>query len=387
MDVTVPKKELLRLVGRCQGVADKKSTMPALSNVLLSINGPSELRVAATDLYLAISGTASGVEVKKGGSVAVPAKDLYERIKMMPDGPLHIVTNDGFSTTIKAAASARRYTLRGMPGEDFPALAEPDPKAATLELELDLLSKLISRTHFSISTDETRAALNSALFEWDGDRVRMVTTDGHRLSKMELRVPGRQATATMLIPLKAIGELRRLADEAKAEGGKEGGGKEGEAQKVAITQSGPNAFFVVGGTRFSVKLVDAQFPPYSQVIPQTSDRAIRVPRASFADALRAVSLAASDRTGGVKLEITSGAMRITSESPETGDGFDEIGVDYSGAEVVIGFNARYFLDVLGSLDDDEVVLGIGGDLDPAVIKPAAESDDQSYKAVVMPMRI
>jgi DNA polymerase-3 subunit beta len=387
MDVTVPKKELLRLVGRCQGVADKKSTMPALSNVLLSISGPSELRVAATDLYLAVSGTASGVEVRKGGSVAVPAKDLYERIKMMPDGPLHVVTNDGFSTTIKAAASARRYTLRGMPGEDFPALAEPDPKAATLELELDLLSKLISRTHFSISTDETRASLNSALFEWDGDRVRMVTTDGHRLSKMELRVPGRQATATMLIPLKAIGELRRLADEAKTEGGKEAGGKEGEAQKVAITQSGPNAFFVVGGTRFSVKLVDAQFPPYSQVIPQTSDRAIRVPRAPFADALRAVSLAASDRTGGVKLEVTSGAMRITSESPETGDGFDEISVDYSGAEVVIGFNARYFLDVLGALDDDEVVLGIGGDLDPAVIKPAAESDDQSYKAVVMPMRI
>src|SRR5215467_13805113 len=217
MDVTVPKKELLRLVGRCQGVADKKSTMPALSNVLLSVNGPSELRIAATDLYLAVSGSAPGVEVKKGGSVAVPAKDLYERIKMMPEGPVHIATNDGFSTTIKAAASARRFTLRGMPGEDFPALAEPDPKAAMLELELDLLSKLIARTHFSISTDETRAALNSALFEWDGDRVRMVTTDGHRLSKMELRVPGRQASATMLIPLKAVQELRRLCEDMMAE--------------------------------------------------------------------------------------------------------------------------------------------------------------------------
>jgi DNA polymerase-3 subunit beta len=186
----------------------------------------------------------------------------------------------------------------------------------------------------------------------------------------------------MLIPFKAIGELRRLGDEARAEGG-----KEGEAQNVLITQSGPNAFFVIGGTRFSVKLVDAQFPPYSQVIPQTSDRAIRAPRAAFADALRAVSLAASDRTGGVKLEVTSGAMRITSESPETGDGFDEVAVDYAGAEVVIGFNAKYFLDVLGAIDDEEVVLGIGGDLDPAVIKPATESDEQSYKAVVMPMRI
>ena len=141
----------------------------------------------------------NGVEVKKGGSVAVPAKDLFERIKMMPEGPIHVATNDGFSTTLKAAASARRYTLRGMPGEDFPALAEPDPKAATLELELDSLSKLIARTHFSISTDETRAALNSALFEWDGDRVRMVTTDGHRLSKMELRADSTRARSTKAV--------------------------------------------------------------------------------------------------------------------------------------------------------------------------------------------
>ena len=381
MDVTVPKKDLVRLVGRCQGVADKKSTMPALSNVLISVSGPTELRVAATDLYLAMSGVASNVEVRKGGSIAVPARDLFERIKMMPDGPVHLSTTDGFSMSVRAGTIARRYTLRGMPGEDFPSLAEPDPKAASLELELSLLSTLIARTHFSISTDETRAALNSALFEWDGDRVRMVTTDGHRLSKMEVRVAGRQATATMLIPLKAIVELRRLCDEARAED------KGGDGGNVLISQSGPNAFFLLGGSRFSIKLVDAQFPPYAQVIPQTSERAIRAPRAAFADALRAVSLAASDRTGGVKLEVTSSAMRITSESPETGDGFDEVPVEYIGPDVTIGFNAKYFLDVLSAIDDEEIVLGIGGDLDPAVIKPATESDERNYKAVVMPMRI
>src|SRR5262249_29264824 len=165
------------------------------------------------------------------------------------------------------------------------------------------------------------------------------------------------------------------------------GGKDEEVSKVVITQSGPNAFFTLGGSRFSVKLVDAQFPPYSQVIPQTSERAIRVPRAAFADALRAVSLAASDRTGGVKLDVLSGAMCITSESPESGDGFDEVAVDYAGPEVIIGFNAKYFLDVLGAIDDEEVVLGVGGDLDPAIIKPASESDERNYKAVVMPMRI
>jgi DNA polymerase-3 subunit beta len=376
MDLVAPKKDLLRLVSRCQGVADKKSAMPVLANVLLAAEG-NALRVSATDLYLSVSGQASA-EVSRAGTVAVPAKDLLERIKAMPDGPVQVTAKDGAQTILKAVGSPRRYTLHGMPGTDFPALPKPAADAASLELPVELLALLISRTHFSISTDETRAHVNSALFEWAGDRVRMVTTDGHRLSKMEATVAGSSATATMLVPLKAISELRRLADEARAEK---------QDAMVAITQSGPNAFFRLAGTQFSVKLVDAQFPPYQQVIPSLTDRSVRAPRASFADALRAVSLAASDRTGGVKLAMADGTLRITSESPESGNGFDEISVDYAGPELTIGFNARYFLDILGAMEDDEIVLGISGELDPAVIRPGTESSQESYVAVVMPMRI
>ena len=231
-----------------------------------------------------------------------------------------------------------------------------------------------------MSTDETRAHLNSALFEWDGDVVRMVSTDGHRLSKMEVQVPGRQAAATMLIPLKAIQELRRLCDELAAEGSKD---KDNKPQ-ISITQSGSSAFFQAGGTTFSVKLVEAQFPPYAQVIPQSSEKKIRLPRATFADALRAVSIAASERTGGVKLSLQTGTLRISSESPDSGEGSDEVPVDYTGAGMTIGFNAKYFLDVLASLDEEEVILGLGGELDPAVVRPAS---DRAFLAVVMPMRI
>jgi hypothetical protein len=127
--------------------------------------------------------------------------------------------------------------------------------------------------------------------------------------------------------------------------------------------------------------------PYQQVIPALSERSVRAPRLAFADALRAVSLAASDRTGGVKLSVAQGTLRITSESPESGNGFDELPVDYSGPELTIGFNAKYFLDVLAAVDDEEIVLGISGELDPAVLRPGAESSDQSYVAVIMPMRI
>jgi DNA polymerase-3 subunit beta len=382
MELTVAKKDLLRVVGRMQGVAERKSTMPVLSNVLLAVNGPSTLRVAATDLYLSLVGNIP-VDVSKGGSVAVSAKDLLERIRMMPDGPLHLSSQDNAATTLRAVGSARRYTLRGMPGDDFPPLPSAAEGSPSLALEVAVLQELIAKTHFSISGDETRAHLNSALFEWDGDVVRMVTTDGHRLSKMEMKVSGRQASATMLIPLKAIQELRRLCDDFLGE--TKDVSKDASARpQLQITQSGSSAYFQGGGMAFAVRLVDAQFPPYAQVIPQQSDKLVRVPRAAFADALRAVSVAASERTGGVKLAVSQGAMRISTESPDTGDGFDEVPVEYTGPTMTIGFNAKYFLDVLGALDDEEVELGFGGELDPVVVRPHSA---RRFLAVVMPMRI
>jgi DNA polymerase-3 subunit beta len=390
MELTVAKKDLLKIVARMQGVAERKSTMPVLANVLLAADGNNALRLAATDLYLSLMGRIPA-EIAKGGSVAVSAKDLFERVKNMPDGPIVIASQDNATTTIKASGTARRYTLRGMPGDDFPPLPQPAEGSPTLALDVDVLSELIAKTHFSISTDETRAHLNSALFEWDGEVVRMVTTDGHRLSKVDVKVSGRQASATMLIPLKAIQELRRLCDEMLADGGSttsEGGAGKKKAE-LLITQSGSSAFFQGAGTTFSVKLVDAQFPPYSQVIPQASEKVVRAPRSALADALKAVSVAASERTGGVKLSLSKGSMRITSESPESGDGFDEIPVEFAGPNMSIGFNAKYFLDVLAAISDEEVAIGLSGELDPAVLRPAGATttSDRQFLSVVMPMRI
>jgi DNA polymerase-3 subunit beta len=382
MELTVTKKDLLRLVARMQGVAEKKSTMPVLSSVLLLAQAGKEkdskglVTLSATDLYLGLTGSIAA-EVSKPGTVAVPAKDLVERVKMMPEGPIQISSPDGATTTLKAKGSARRYTLRGMPGTDFPPLPAPQAGAPSLSLEVNVLRELIEKTYFSISTDETRAHLNSAFFEWEGDTVRMVTTDGHRLSKLEVKVDGKQATATMLIPQKAIMELRGLCDEMAQEGT--------DKPELKITQSGASAFFQAGTLTFSVKLVEAQFPPYAQVIPQNQEKIVRAPRLELASALRAVSIAASERTGGVKVHVAKGVMRIMSESPDSGDGFDEIAVDYDGAPITIGFNAKYFLDVLGALHEEEVQLSLSGELDPAVLRPGKSEKD--FLAVVMPMRI
>lgn len=381
MELVVAKKDLLRLVTRMQNVAERKSTMPVLSNVLLTVDGANALRLSATDLYLAISGRIAA-EVTSGGSVAVSAKDLFERVKMMPEGPIVISTQESSLTTLKASGSARRYTLRGAPGDEFPPLPVPSDGSPTLALDVDVLQSLIERTHFSISPDESRPHLNSALFEWEGDVVRMVTTDGHRLSKMEIHVSGRQASATMLIPHKAVQELRRLCDDALVEHGRDGA-KDKKAQ-LQITQSGSNAFFQSGATTFSVKLVDAQFPPYAQVIPKTSEKRLRAPRLALAEALRAIAIAASERTGGVKVSLGTNTLRITSESPESGDGFDELPIEYTGPAITLGFNAKYVLDVLSALQEEEVDIGLSGELDPAVVRPVS---DVQFLGVVMPMRI
>ena len=383
MELTAAKKDLLKLVNRMQAVAEKKSTMQVLSNVLLAAEGNGQLRLAATDLYLGLLGRIEAT-ITKPGSVAVPAKDLFERIKNMPDGPIVIATQDNGQTTLKAQGTARRYTLRGVPGEDFPPLPQPQEGSPSYSLDVLALKELMDKTHFSISTDETRAHLNSALFEWEGETVRMVTTDGHRLSKMEIKVPGKHATTSMLIPLKAINELRRLCDEALAEGG--------DKATLSIIESGSSAFFQTGGVTFSVKLVEAKFPPYSQVIPQNTDKIVRVSRSGLHEALKAVSIASSERTSGVKVAVQKGTMRITSESPESGEGFDELPVDYAGPNLSIGFNAKYFLDVLSALNDDEVELALSGELDPAVVRPStaqkpASAAGRDFLAVVMPMRI
>ncbi len=378
MHVVVSKKDLSRVLARCQGASDKKSTMPVLGNVLIETTTEG-IRLSATDLVLAVSGEIPG-DVERSGSVAVGARDLYERTKMMPDGEVELEVGEEASTTIRSKTSARRYTIHGVPGGEFPALpvAEEDE---WIELDASVMSRLIASTHFSISSDETRLHLSSALFELEDNRLRMVATDGHRLSKMEIRAPEMSGKESMLIPLKGIMELRRLCDEAVADTTQE------ETPKIRIQKSGPNVYCQLAGFRFSVKLVDAKFPPYNQVIPAQSEHVVRAPRMGLADALKAVSLAASDRTGGVKITLTEGSIRVESESPEAGEGFDEIPVDHSGPTLTIGLNARYVLDVLGAITDDEVILGISGELDPAVIRPGGDATDRDYLAVVMPMRI
>jgi DNA polymerase-3 subunit beta len=378
MHLVIQKRNFLRSLARTHSVADRKSSMPILSNILLSTEGPKTLRLAATDLYLSVSSAASA-EVKTQGTIALAARTLFEIVKSLPEGELSIQVVGNHAAEIRSGKV--RFKIPGMPGQDFPSLSSPG-NAEFAALEAEELGKLISHTHYSMSADETRPHLACALFEGDGKSVRMVTTDGHRLSKAEYKLAeGRKLLSfSMLVPSKGIAELRRLVDEAKSDRAK----TEDTPTSIDVATAGGSAFFRRDDAVLSVKLVDEQFPPYNKVIPSSPSRKIGVSRALLTEALRRIALVASDKSGSVRFAAEPGVLRITSENPEVGEGAEEIDVDFAGEPIEIGFNAKYVLDVLQSLTEDDVRLELGGQLDPGVVRPVGPTD---FVGVIMPMRI
>lgn len=377
MEFVVNKRDFVKGLSRVQSVADKKSAMPILTNVLIRADAGGNVTFAATDLLLAVTGSMKA-EVKKPGSVALPARHVFETVKALPEGEVTVTVEKNYSARIKG--HRRRFDLGGMPGEDFPSLPEVG-KVNLVQIPVDDLADLIAMTSFSMSTDDTRPHLAATLFETSGKTLRMVTTDGHRLSKAERKVQGIGENIKLLIPSKAIFELKRLVDEVRAE--KKDAGTPATIGVGAASSQGP-VFFQREGMTLSSKLVDAAFPSYEQVIPTSTDRSVRASRSGLLEALRAVSLVAADRTSGVKITATAGRMVLTSENPDIGAGMDELDATLEGPDVVIGFNSKYLIDVLGALSSEEVALDLSGELDPGLVRPVGKDD---YLGVIMPMRI
>src|ERR1700742_146912 len=215
MHLVIHKRNFLRALARTHSVADRKSSMPILSNILLTSDGTKTLRLAATDLYLSVAASANA-EIKQGGTIALAERTLFDIVKSLPEGELSLQVVGNHAAEIRSGKV--RFKIPGMPGQDFPAL--PSPGAAEFApLDVEELGRLVSLTHYSMSSDETRPHLACALFEGDSKVVRMVTTDGHRLSKAEYTVSeGKKPPSfSMLVPSKGVAELRRLVDEAKAD--------------------------------------------------------------------------------------------------------------------------------------------------------------------------
>lgn len=379
MELTIDKRSFLKGLARTHGVADRKSSMPILSNILLTTEDTNTLRLAATDLYLGVTATTQA-QIVTGGSIAVAARTLFDIVKNLPEGEVSWSVGPNGAAQIKCGKV--KYKIPGMSGDDFPPLPNPG-SGQFVELDAVKVGDLIAKTSYSMSSDDTRPHLAGALFEGDGKVLRMVTTDGHRLSKAEHKLEGDSMLSfSMLVPNKGIGELKRLIEDVKASHKK----SDTEAPAtIGVATTGGNAFFRANDVQLSVKLAEEQFPPYAKVIPAQQSRRVVMPRQSLIDSLKRISLVSNDKSGGVRFSVEPGVLRIVSESPDVGEGSEELDVDYAGEPVTIGFNAKYILDVLGALSEDEIALELSGELDPGVIKPCGDTAD--FVGVVMPMRV
>jgi DNA polymerase-3 subunit beta len=366
MKATAAKKTLLQALTRVERSADAKSTMPVLACVYLEAKD-STLFVGCADLYISAAETvAAGVD--KPGEAVVNAKALLERVKAMPDGP--VTVDIGKAATVLSGTTTRRFNIPMAHVYDMPHIPFPPSGEATAVIGAGVLADALALVTFSISTDETRANLNALKFELGGGLLRLVSTDGHRLTKVEVECEG---DGEALVPLPGVQQLARLAASVDAD------------EHIALWIHNGLVSAECQSKTVTVKQTDSTFPAWQQVVPKATPttRAV-VPREALADALRAVSLASSDRTGGVVFELDGGTLALTAESSEKGEASDEVPSDHQGPRLRIGFNAGYVLDVLKVLTCEEVVFGMGGVLDPLVMSPL---DGGGFEAVVMPMRV
>ncbi len=366
MEFRIQKTEFLRGLRLAQGIADRKSTMPILANVLVRTEGKSKILLAATDLNVSVSAELAA-KVEKEGGLTVGAKPLHEIVANMPGEDIVFKRAENNWADIKAAKVA--YKLVGMPDRDFPKM--PDHREVKYaKCDAATLREMIDKTLFSVSNDETRFHLNGVLFECDGAKARMVSTDGHRLSKVERTLTGGPALAAgVIIPKKGLVELKRAI--------------EGEKNAVDFAVHGSYVFVKTADVALAVKLIESQFPPYEQVIPKTNTKVAVIDRNALLEALKRAQLMASE-TRGVRFTFEDGVLRVASDNPELGEVREELEIEFKDEPLSVGFNPRYFTDILGQMVSDQIRIEVAGELDPAVVKPREGED---YLGVVMPMRI
>lgn len=370
MEIKIKKDDFLKTLSFTQNVVEKKSTMPILANVLLETENKS-LKVSATDLEVGISVNCPA-ETLKNGKVTVFARGLFDIIKELPNELIHIKTLENHWLSIKCGKSD--FKIVGMSAEEFPTIPVNKDGISYAE-EGDALLSMIEHTVFAMSTDETRYNLNGIFMQKTSiggkDGVRMVATDGHRLSLTERTSKSKWKLGKgVIIPRKGILELKKLLDAYEGD--------------FSFTVDEKNISVIKDNVCLVVRLIEGQFPPYEQVVPKDNKRIATVDRENIVKALRRVSLLASDKTKGVKFSFSPGHIEVSTSNPDYGEATEELDASYKGETFSIGFNARYFLDVLGVLEDEKVVLELKDDVSPCLIR---SEFDKGLLNVIMPMRM
>ena len=367
MDFRIDKNQLLKGLYLASGIADRKSTMAILANVLVRTDGKNRILCAATDLAVAVMAELPA-KVEVEGGLTLGARQFHEIVKGLAGEEIHLKRTE--QNWAEISAGRAEFKLVGIADREYPKLPAVS-EAQLSQVPSPVLRDMLAKTAFSISSDETRQHLAGVLFESDGKLARMVSTDGHRLSKVGRELPGGPVLEkAVLIPRKGVGEIRRVLE-----------GRDGPCS-IGVYQG--HFVLKVEDIALTVKLNEGQFPPYEQVIPKDNERVLQVGRDDLLDAFRRVAIMASDKTMGIRLALEKGKLGIEADNPDLGNAREKLDVDYKGPSVQVGFNARYFIDILTEVSSSDVKVELAGELDPAVVRPADGSD---YLGVIMPMRL
>jgi DNA polymerase-3 subunit beta len=372
MKVTVERAALLKSLGHVHRVVERRNTVPILANVLIKAQG-SKLAFKATDLDLEVTESIAA-EVGAGGSTTVPAHMLYEIVRKLPEGAqVEIEASDDRAVlTIRAGRS--RFVLQTLPESDFPDLAAGE-MTHSFKLAAPDLKRLIDKTQFAISTEETRYYLNGIYLHTAGSAkaptLRAVATDGHRLAQFELPSPaGAEGMPGIIVPRKTVGEVQRLIEDNEAE--------------VALELSQGKIRFTLGEAVLTSKLIDGTFPDYARVIPVGNDKELTIDKKEFEQAVDRVSTVSSERGRAVKLSLSSGKLTLSVTNPDSGSATEEIEVEYGSEPLDIGFNSRYLLDIAAQLEGEAAVLMLSDPGSPTLIQ---DRETKGALYVLMPMRV
>jgi DNA polymerase III subunit beta len=370
MEFSVKKFDLLAELELTQGVVERKTTIPILSNLLFEAKG-NRLSITATDLELSIR-TSCDAKVKKEGSGTIPAKKLYDLVRLLPDEEIRFKLIENH--WIQILSDRKSYKLVGMSKENFPAL--PGFPHALVKIPAALLNDLIAKTTFAISLEESRYTLNGALLVLKPESVTMVATDGHRLAMVENthKLEGLSAEVRVLVPKKAMTEIQRLAADSD------------DTATADFAQDESHLFFQIGRRLLTSRKLTGQFPNYEAVLPRDANKTVVLERGELQDALRRVSQLADQRSRAVKFVLAKEGIEISASSPEYGEAKEAIEKEYKGEPLAIGFNAQYILDFLAAAADGPIAFELKDEQSAGQLRPLADESSR-YRYVVMPMRI
>ena len=371
MKFKVLKSHIFKSISHLQGIVDKKNTLPVLSNILIEAKN-NTLTLSSTDMDISIIDKLE-CDVLEDGATTINSQILYDIVrKLNDDSEIEVISNNGKLLTLRSNGS--RFSLACLPKEDFPIIDQTND-GKSIKINSKIIYKLIDKTKFAISNEETRYFLNGLYFNLHQSNettiLTLVGTDGHRLAKFSHEIEQKiDQVIGVIIPKKTINELSKLLSDIDDE--------------IEIIISSTKIIFFVGELIFISKLIDGTFPDYKRVIPDNNHNILEINRGNLLAAVDRVSTISNEKSPVIKFKLLKNIINLNTANVENSTATEDINLNYQGDEFEIGFNSKYIMDIVNNLEDEIISIDLKDGSSPIIAK---EKSNSNLVYVLMPMRV